>query len=432
MLAVGGIDADELVVPGLHARAVALGVVECRARILELAIVRDLVPRALGVAAGRDVHAGEDGVAGLHVRLVEEEDRLDDRVQLRAVGRVREACAAKLLVVDRAAALAARPARAAVARDVEAVVRGAVPPGHIRDDDLPVRTGLDRDVVHQGHPVRNGRVAERGRVEHLVPRALAVGACPEEPRARRGVDVTLSVEGQPADGRAVEGAPADKRPAALVPGLRPEHADAGVVLEGGVRLAGADPDRAVRCDRDRADRERALVVEDRCPAPAAVGGPPDAPVGAARVDRVTGDREGAHAAGDQSRASAGVRDERVPVARGVGVVRLARDLGPRAAHGAQGGLLLVRRRERRGAQRGARRDPRGRVLEARATDLVGVRVGVRRLQQRAFGRPRRRIGEANDRERQERDDGEEHGERERASTGHRPSPQAGNRLLNLR
>ena len=93
-----------------------------------------------------------------------------------------------------------------------------------------------------------------------------------------------------------------------------------------VVLAGADPDdvRALRVERDPADRVRALRVEDRLPRRAAVGRLPDAAGRRADVEHgVVGriDRDRHHAAGgdgrpDRSRAQAG---------EGVGGNRLRRD-----------------------------------------------------------------------------------------------------------
>ncbi len=254
--------------------------------------------------------ASAGGAVGLKLRFNVRHDRL--RVLLRD----READAAEL--AGRQPVRQPLPRLAAVSRLVDAPVGRAVDALRI-EDALFVATAHERprianaiperhvedvrvDRIHQ-EPVRAGHRRIRQAVQ-LRPRLAAVHRLVQSAAADRAPDVAqrghvhdVGVRRMEPDARDVVGvlqADVLERRAAirgLVDAVAP---GGGVPL---VAFAGADPDdlRILLVDLDVADRRRAVVVEDRRPARAAVVGFPDAarrgphdhvgPVVLERIDR---------------------------------------------------------------------------------------------------------------------------------------------------
>src|SRR5919106_188899 len=152
-----------------------------------------------------------------------------------------------------------------------------------------------------------------------------------EALARRGIDKAVR-EDQPADERVLELVAADTHEvrAAVV---RIEDADAGVRVRARVRLTGADPEPVARVDRNRSDRERGRVVEERRPRSARPL--PYAAVCGACVNGTPVDIERGGAPADEAGAAARVRPHRIAVVRIVAVVGLRRQLGPSPTEGGQ-------------------------------------------------------------------------------------------------
>src|SRR5581483_1699789 len=93
----------------------------------------------------------------------------------------------------------------------------------------------------------------------------------------------------------------------------------------GTNDSGAGPDiddvRIGRCDGDRANRARRLIVEYRLPRRTVVGGAPQAAVIESDVEQV---RLGRHA-GERTRAAAARRADLPPLHRDRAIARLARE-----------------------------------------------------------------------------------------------------------
>src|SRR5213078_5277857 len=121
------------------------------------------------------------------------------------------------------------------------------------------------DVLLQDRGPRTARRRDRVAVEPAARRRQGIAVGEDDPADRR---VLQLVAADPDERRAAE---------RLV-----EHADAGVRVGAGVRLAGADPEAVRRVDRKRADRERWRVVRQW--RPAAAGPLPDAAVRSAGIE----------------------------------------------------------------------------------------------------------------------------------------------------
>jgi len=161
---IGRIDRQELVVPGLHARAVARLVLERRARRRQLGLVGDQLVRAARRAVAGHEDAREVRVAGLRVGRQELGRRLDERVEPRAIRGVGEGRAADVVGVDPGnVELLPRPRLTGRARVVEAVVIGALPPADVGQNAaawIPGRTttSLTNVVPNGPTPGRRTRV----------------------------------------------------------------------------------------------------------------------------------------------------------------------------------------------------------------------------------------------------------------------------------
>ena len=154
-----------------------------------------------------------------------------------------------------------------------------------------VRVGrVDRDVDGAG-PRRRGEVGR----EDADPVRAAVGRPVEAALAAGRVDVAGGRDEDAVRVRRVDRDPADHR-GVREPDVRPGGAAVGRLVDavaavgdaaaGGVRLAGAGPERAVRAARERADRLRVVVRPGRRVGHAGVGALPDAAARGGDVDRV--------------------------------------------------------------------------------------------------------------------------------------------------
>ena len=219
MVGVGRVDLDEVVVPGLDAGSVALpadALLEGGAAVGELRGVGDRRPRPIDVAVLRDVDAGEDG-APVGRALVEQHGRLDDGVELLAVGGVGELGVSDLLGVDRAARVDLAPGRPGVVGAVEAVVGVATAPGDVGDEVPAGAVGLHRDVVDDVLVRRIGLVRVRATrqvagVRGIEERPATCGArraVRVDAAVGRGVDAPVAVEAQLVDDGALELAATD-------------------------------------------------------------------------------------------------------------------------------------------------------------------------------------------------------------------------------
>ena len=352
-----------LVVPSLRAR-VAVGAV---GRGGELRVVGDEGPRTRRLPGSRHVHA----VQRHGVR------RLDDGVEP-TVSSVVERGTPDEPGDARCGDLVPRPRGTARLRDEEAVVRvgvgqGAPAPSENGDDVLAVRSRAHAYVAHPRRAVRRV-VRVRIRLQNRRPSRCEIeGVAPHEPVGRCGVDVAGAVERDARDETVVKSVPHELPRLSTV--RRTVDAVTFVVLERGVGLAGADPEGVIgRIDRERADREPGLPVEDRSPMGTVVGRLPHTTVGCARVHDVSVAHDRGHAPGYETGAAAAVRPERIAVAHGIRVVRNIRELVPRTGGEREGARLTRRRLERLGAHRRRRRGAHGGVLLRAVHELFALVV----------------------------------------------------------
>jgi hypothetical protein len=387
VVAVRRVHPDRLVVPGLHAGRV--GVAERRHG---RSGPGQLLPAGPALPGTRQLAArgAEDAVQGrgFGQRIA---PRLHQRVQTGAVGRVGEAGPSDL----RGAELAPGPypvpgaPRAALGRPPEPrVVDRPGPPAQRRDHHAAVGPGAHGHVVREAEAVRAGRPGG----EHPLPVRRQVAPGPVSVHAAGGGrEHEAPAEDQRPDHLALELVPAHPAPGlAVVAGA--VDAEARVVLEGGAGLPAPEPDGVIgRVHGDRAARERGQVVADGGPGAPPVPRAPHAAVRGGREDRGAVHGQALDAPRDEARAAARVREDRVFVPGGVGLVGLAGDLGPGPAGRGEGGGLPP------GGAVGGGRDRLGRqgadpgVLFG---PLQGLGAVGRALLVRVGGRGERPLGDA--------------------------------------
>ncbi len=339
VVAVCRVDGQELVVPSLDARGVALADAADllgRAAGLQFFGRRDLGPRAGGAAARRLIHTLKEGFAvGSNIQELR---ALNDRVKPVAGRRVGERRAALGLcrnpslrvgdegesgasVIRDVQAVGGRPAAPACRRE-NAVSAGARDHRHIGDHvgDVQVEVAAAR---------RSARLQYRGPVS-----------------ARAGVEAVQAMRGGCQDRRAVLHEAEDQGSIELVaadpcPGAAAvaggEHADSRVAVRAGIGFAGAGvygvSGYAGRYEQST-DRERSLCVGHRVPVRATIERFPHSSVGRAEKERPPWRRgQSGDAARDPAVARARVAEStgRINVLRRVGEidsVDRARPLGP--------------------------------------------------------------------------------------------------------
>jgi hypothetical protein len=240
------------------------------------------------------------------------------------------------------------------------------------DGDVVADVIVGRLEIGTGHAVHDW---VRHRIQNASPSAgLARRRMFPHPARRRRIHVADAVEAQLADEGALELRTADpirEREGRRARVREPIHTGTEKGGRAGIRLAGGQPQGAVRGKTQVADREAGKAVGQRRKALPIVAGSEDAAVRAAEID-IAGAYGYAHdPSGHEAGTAARIRRQRIAVARIVRVVRTVGHLGPRRP-----GHRQRRQRGEGGAVRARKNDPR---RGSRLGKLLTLRLRFGRL-----------------------------------------------------